>query len=157
MKQMIKHTIMLLAAASLFALGGCREVPVQMDPDMPSDGVIVYTLRQVLEYDPVNVNGIDVSQYFSFFNTLRFTIYVRDGKMAWLQYTDGDIPFSPFSFETGDDMVECRLDMDVLPYALKLTKTGETVAYFRNGEFYIPFQLDCKDISYEYRFRELAE
>ncbi|MCM1502672.1 MAG: hypothetical protein NC115_08430 [Bacteroidales bacterium] len=153
----MKNRILLLAAAVCLAFSACRPVSNQMDPGMPSDGDIVYTLRQVLEYDPVNVNGIDVCPYFDFFSTLRFTIQVRDGKMSYLQYTDGDIPFSPFSFGTGDGFVECRLDMDVLPYALKLVETGETVAYFRNGEFYIPFQLDCKDLSYEYRFREIGK
>jgi len=154
MNVFMKKEIILLLAAALIAFGGCRPVSNQMDPDLPSDGEIVYTLRQVLEYDPVNVNGIDVCPYFGFFNTLSFTIYVRDGKMVSLQYTDGDIPFSPFKFDIPDGIVDCRLDTDVLPYALKLKETGETVAYFKNGEFYIPFQLDCKDLSYEYRFRE---
>lgn len=151
------NLLIIAAAFFLFSFAGCRPVSNQMDPGMPSDGEITYTLRQVIEYDPVNVNGIDVSPYFGFFNTLRFTIYVRDGKMTYLQYTDGDIPFSPFAFDMEEGLVECMFDTEVLPYALKLKGSGETVAYFRNGEFYIPFQLDCKDLSYEYRFREIVE
>ena len=154
---MKRYALLSIAAAFFLFLQGCSQVSNQMDPGASPDRDIVYTLRQVLEYDPVNVNGVDVCKYFDFFSTLRFTIQVRDGKMSYLQFSEGDIPFSVLGFEVGDAPVACHLDTDVLPYALRIDSTGEAVAYFRNGEFYIPFVLDCQDISYEYRFREIKE
>ena len=72
--------ISLLAAACAFV--SCEEVSDKMSSDFPSDYTINYGLRQVLEYDPMNINGIDVVDKFDFFSTLRFTIEVHDGKMT---------------------------------------------------------------------------
>ena len=80
----------------------------------PSDYTINYGLRQVLEYDPMNINGIDVVDKFDFFSTLRFTIEVHDGKMTHLEFSNGEVPFSPFAFEVPDGVVECEFDTDAL-------------------------------------------
>ena len=66
------NLLIIAAAFFLFSFAGCRPVSNQMDPGMPSDGEITYTLRQVIEYDPVNVNGIDVSPYFRIFQYAPF-------------------------------------------------------------------------------------
>lgn len=85
--------ISLLAAACAFV--SCEEVSDKMSSDFPSDYTINYGLRQVLQYDPMNINGIDVVDKFDFFSTLRFTIEVHDGKMTHLEFSNGEVPFSP--------------------------------------------------------------
>lgn len=147
----------LLSVLMLAAFVSCDDTSTEMDKHYNGTFDIKYGLGKVLEYDPVNVNGIDVCQYFDFFETLRFTLHVTDGKITSLSYTNADIPFSPFDFDAPSGDVDCYLDTNVLPNALKLTSTGQAIAYFRNGEFYIPFQLDCKELSYEYRFKEITE
>lgn len=146
-----------MAAFSLFLAQSCEEVSNQMDPDYPSDYDIDYALREVLEIDPVNVNGIDVMPYFDFFDNFRFTIHYRGGKIASVEIVNGDVPFSPYSFSFPEGEVECYFDTERLPNAIRMTSTDEVIAYYSTGEFYIPFQLDCKDISYEYYFREVVE
>ena len=61
---MKKYLILIIAACSLFVAQSCKEVSNQMDPDYPADYDVNYALREVLEIDPVNVNGIDVMPYF---------------------------------------------------------------------------------------------
>lgn len=153
---MKRYLTILAAVFGLLALSSCEPVPTQMDPDYPSDYDIDYALREVLEKDPVNINGIDIYPYFDFFTTLRFTIHVTGGKMTSFEFSNGDIPFSPFAFDIPEGEVECYFDSESSPNVLKL-KTGETVAVFESGELYIPFKLDCKDIDYEYRFKEIVK
>lgn len=154
---MKKYLFALLSICGLLLVPSCEQVSTEMDPDYPSDYDIDYSLREVLEKDPVNINGIDIYPYFDFFSTLRFTIHVKDGKMSTLEFNNGDIPFSPFSFEIPAGEVECYYDSQVSPNALKLKSNDAVVAYFKSGELYIPFKLDCKEIDYEYRFRKVAE
>lgn len=145
--------ISLLAAACAFV--SCEEVSDKMSSDFPSDYTINYGLRQVLQYDPMNINGIDVVDKFDFFSTLRFRIEVHDGKMTHLEFSNGEVPFSPFAFEVPDGVVECEFDTDALPNELRIKGTGNVIAYFQNGEFSIPFQLDSKQLSYKYTFKEI--
>ena len=92
---MKKYLILIIAACSLFVAQSCKEVSNQMDPDYPADYDVNYALREVLEIDPVNVNGIDVMPYFDFFNDFRFVIHYRDGKISSCEMSNGDVPFSP--------------------------------------------------------------
>lgn len=154
---MKKYLLLLSAACSLSMMWSCKEVSNQMDPDYPADYDVNYALREVLEVDPVNVNGIDVCPYFDFFDSFRFTIHYREGRIASCEVTNGDIPFSPFSFAVPEGEVECYFDTERLPNAIRLKSTDEVIAYYSTGEFHMSFQLDCKDITYEYYFKEIAE
>ena len=152
---MKKYAFIFSLAAVLFAFSACDDVSDEMTSDYPSDYTIDYGVRQVLQYDPMNINGIDVSGKFAFFGTLRFTIYVKDSKMTSLKFSLGDVPFSPFAFDVPAGEVDCELDTEALPNELRIKGTGNVIAYFQNGEFSIPFQLDCKSLNYKYTFKEI--
>ena len=154
MKPYVWILVVMLVCGSLTS---CEDVPTEMDPNFSGTFDITYTARKVMQYDPVNINGINVAPYFDFFDTMRFTIHVVDNVMTTLSFTNADIPFSPFSFDVPQGEVECLFDTSVLPNRLVIKNTGDVIAYFRNGEFYIPFQLDCEELSYEYTFREISE
>lgn len=154
MKLMKKYAF-LFAAAVMFFASACEDVSDKMSSDYPSDYTIEYGIRQVMQYDPMNINGIDVGSKFDFFQTLRFTIHVKDSKMSSLSFSNGDVPFSPFGFDVPEGAVECELDTEVLPNELRIKGTGHVIAYFQSGEFSIPFQLDCKSLSYKYTFKEI--
>lgn len=146
----------LAAAAGLLLAASCQPVSTEMDPDYPSDYDISYALGKVLEKDPVNVTGIDVCPYFDFFKTFRFTIHVKGGKMSSFTIENGDVPFYPFNCVEGEE-IECRFDGESSPNVLRIKETDEVIAIFDRGECYLPFQLDCEQLNYEYRFREIAE
>lgn len=143
-----------MAAASL-SFSACEDVSDEMSSDYPADYTIDYGIRQVVQYDPMNINGIDVASKFAFFSTLRFSIRVTGNKMTALSFSNGDVPFSPFAFDVPDGEVECELDTGALPNALRIKSTGEVIAYFQNGEFSIPFRLDSRSLSYKYTFKEI--
>lgn len=153
------YKIFITTLVVTFALFGCEdEVSNKMSDDYPQNYTVEYGIRQVMQYDPVNINGIDVSKKLNFFNSIRFTLYYNEGKITHFSYSNGNTPFSPFSFEadmTGE--VECELDEDVTPNELRIKGTDNVVAYFRNGEFIMPFQLDCGSINYRYTFSSLTE
>ena len=90
---MKKYALILTCAAACAALTGCEDVSDRMSSDYPSTYDIKYGIRQVLQYDPMNINGIDVAEKFDFFGTLRFTIHVKDNRMASLEFSNGDVPF----------------------------------------------------------------
>ena len=112
---MKKYALILTCAAACAALTGCEDVSDRMSSDYPSTYDIKYGIRQVLQYDPMNINGIDVAEKFDFFGTLRFTIHVKDNRMASLEFSNGDVPFSPYAFEIPSGEVECYLDTEALP------------------------------------------
>lgn len=129
----------------------------QISNDMSKDGLqnyeINYKLRQVMQYDPMNINGIDISKKLDFFSTLKLTLYYKEGKLTNLSYDNGNIPFSPFNFETEPKFeVQCEIDYDISPNELRIKDTDKVVAYYKNGEFIMPFILDCDLLSYKYTF-----
>ncbi len=144
-------SILLMMVISLF---GCdEELSNKMTNDYPQNSDITYKLRQVLQYDPMNINGIDVSKKLDFFSTVRFTLHYNEGKITKITYTNGDVPFSPFNFEADSELeVDCVLNYDVNPNELRILDTNKVIAYYQNGEFIMPFQLDCSSISYKYTF-----
>lgn len=152
---MKRYALFFTLAAALFACPACEDVSDEMTSDYPDNYTINYGIRQVMQYDPMNINGIDVAGKFEFFSTLRFTIRVTDSKMTALSFSNGDVPFSPFAFEVPEGEVACELDTEALPNALRIKPSGEVIAYFQNGEFVIPFQLDSKSLSYKYTFKEI--
>jgi len=138
-----------------FAGGGCEnKVSNQMEGDYPQNYDVNYQIRQVLQYDPMNINGIDVSKKLTFFSSIRFTLHYNEGKITHLTYSNGTAPFSPFTFNANPEYnkVECELNYDALPHELRLKGTANVIAYFQNGEFTMPFQLGCGSINYKYTF-----
>lgn len=151
MKSYKSFILLFLMAVSFY---GCEEeISNQMSADYPQDFDIEYKLRQVIQYDPMNINGINIVGKVGFFNTVRFTLHYNNGTITKLSFNNGNVPFSPFGFETSAQMeADCELDYNVMPYELRIKGTDKVIAYFQNGEFSMPFQLDCNSISYKYTF-----
>jgi hypothetical protein len=146
-----------LAFSLIFAVTSCDDTSNKMDKDYPSDYDIKYALKQVIEKDPVNINGIDVYPYFDFFQTYRLTIHYKSGKISSIEFINGDIPFSTYSFPIPSGETECYYNTESTPNTIRLKGSDDAVVYFGNGELYVPFKLDCKDLTYEYRFKEIKE
>jgi len=144
-------SILLMAIISLF---GCDEnLSNKMTENYPQNYDITYKLRQVLQYDPMSISGIDVSKKLDYFSTVRFTVHYNQGKLTKVTYTNGVVPFSPFNFEADSQLeADCVLDFNVVPNELRILDTKKVIAYYQNGEFIMPFQLDCSSISYKYTF-----
>jgi hypothetical protein len=150
---------MIAVLLSVFSLLSCEdEVSNKMSSDYPQNGTVTYGLRQVLQYDPMNINGIDISKKMDFFSTVRFTLYYENGKLAKLKYVNGDVPFSPFQFDAVSTVEgECELNYDVLPNELRMKGTDKVIAYYQDGEFIMPFQLDCASLRYKYTFVNIEQ
>lgn len=84
----MKKNILIFAIASLlFSLAGCdTDDRVKMSKDYPADGDINYGIRQVMQYDDVNINGIDIASKFAFFDTFRLTIHYTDSKISGVTF-----------------------------------------------------------------------
>jgi hypothetical protein len=128
-----------------------------MDPNYPADYDIQYGIRQVMQYDEVNINGIDIAGKIPFFETFRLTIHFTDSKISGVTFSNGEIPFSPYDFEVPSGKIDCYLDTDVLPNELRITGTNHVIAYFQNGEFSIPFKLNCPSLRYKYTFKSVNQ
>jgi hypothetical protein len=144
---------MAAAASMLFGAAGCYETSDKMTDNYPADYDVTYGLRQVVQYDPMNIDGINVGPKFDFFNTLRFTIHYTDGRITAAGFTNGGVPFSPFGFNVPDGRFEVDFDTDASPNELRIKGTDNVLAYFMNGEFSVPFRLDHSTISYKYTFK----
>lgn len=132
---------------------GCDEVSNQMDPNFPGESTLKYKLRRVLQYDPININGINIRNELDFFESVRFDIFYKDNSIYRVLFDNGNVPFSPFEFESESVIdVECELDQNVSPYELRIKGTNKVIAYFLDGEFVIPFQLGCSQLNYKYTF-----
>jgi len=151
----MKRYVWLLTAAMMMLLNGCDVDRTTADPAYDGNGEITYTIREILQYDPVNINGIDLIEEFDFFSTFGFTLHRTDSKFTAVEIVPGDVPFSPYSFDIPSGKNDCYLATDTVPYELRLKDGDKVVAYFKNGEFYIPFQLDCIELSYQYKFKEV--
>ena len=61
---MKKNTLIFAIVSLLFSLSGCNtDDRVKMSDNYPVDGDINYGIRQVMQYDEVNINGIDAVSY----------------------------------------------------------------------------------------------
>ena len=146
---MKKNTLILVIVSLLFFLSGCNtDDRVRMSDNYPVDGDINYGIRQVMQYDEVNINGIDVASKFPFFETLRLTIHYTDSKISGVTFSNGEVP-------SGE--VDCYLDTEALPNELRITGTEHVIAYYQNGEFTVPFQLDCPSLNYKYTFKSINQ
>lgn len=152
---MKKIQIFLASITMLISIVGCESLQTVADPEYDENASIEWRLREVLQYDPININGIDLVNEFDFFKTFGFTIYRTAGKLTALEFNNGDIPFLPYDFDVPSGKADCYLATDVSPYELRLKDSDKVVAMFKNGEFYIPFSLDCADLSYQYKFAEV--
>ena len=157
-------SILVLAAVALGAFAACditlpyTEVsPAEntlVNSGMDQDYEFTYGLREFMQYSPKNPSGTNLIPYYDFFGSFALKLYVVDGKISFLEITNGDIPCDQFGFELPSGKVPCVFDEKVVPNALRLT-TGETIAIFQNGELVFPFVLDCKDLSYKMTFTTL--
>ncbi len=155
---MKKFLIMFAFVTTLiFVVTSCEDTSTKMDDNYPKDYDINYALKQVIEKDPVNINGIDVYSYFDFFKTYRLTIHYKSGKISSIEFVNGDIPFSAYSFPIPSGETECYYNTESTPNTIRLKGSDDAVVYFGNGELYVPFKLDCKELTYEYRFKEINE
>jgi hypothetical protein len=155
---MKKDVLIFIVISVLFSLSSCENTDrLKMDADYPADFDVNYGLRQVMQYDEVNINGIDLAAKFSFFETLRLTIHYTDSKISGVTFTNGEIPFSAYDFEIPSGKVDCYLDTGVLPNELRITGTNHVIAYFQSGEFSVPFKLDCPALDYKYTFKSVNQ
>jgi hypothetical protein len=53
--------------------------------------------------------------------------------------------------------VDAYLNTNVLPNELRLTDSEKVIAYYVNGEFSIPFKLDCPSLDYKYTFKSIQQ
>lgn len=150
----MKKQILIFVALLGLGLGSCGDTPNEMTDNYPTDYDVVYGLRQVLQYDPMNIDGINIVDKLGFFSSLRFTIHFEESKVAGVTFSNGEVPFSAFGFAVPEGRFDCVLDTDVIPNVLRTTD-GKTIAQFTNGEFSIPFRLDHSTVSYKYTFKSV--
>jgi len=153
---MKKNVFIFIVVSVLLSFSGCNTNDrLLMDKNYPADYDITYGIRQVMQYDEVNINGIDIAGKLPFFETFRLIIHYTDSKISGVTFSNGEIPFSPYDFEVPDGKIDCYLNTDALPSELRITGTNNVIAYFQNGEFSIPFKLDCPALSYKYTFKSI--
>jgi len=153
---MKKNVLIFTVVSVLLSLSGCDNADrLMMDPNYPANYDINYGIRQVMQYDEVNINGIDIAPKLPFFTTFGLTLHYTDSKISGVTFSNGDVPFSPFNFEIPAGKVDCYLDTDTLPNVLRITGTKNVIAIYQKGEFTIPFRLDCGKLSYKYTFKSV--
>lgn len=154
---MKKLTLILTVVTVLFAFAGCDDDShTKMSDNYPGDYDINYALFRVLQYDDVNVNGIDLIDKFDFFDSFRLALHYTDGKISGVTFTNGDIPFSPFGYDVPGGKVDAYLNTEVLPNELRLVDGDKRIADYVNGEFSITYTLDCAAVEYKYTFKSVA-
>jgi hypothetical protein len=157
MKAIMKRISLILSclAGLLFAAACVEFYPNENEAKgFDSDYDFTYGLRSVLEVDPGHPAGIDIVDKLDFFATYKMKLYVEDGTICAVEFTNDQMPFDvyPFSLPTGK--VAARYDAKSVPPTLKLA-SGEVIAQFLRGEFVVPFHLDYDQISYTYYFKTL--
>lgn len=158
----MKRKLLVLTIASvLFALAGCQDkgdrYPAIDDPETPvgpKGDAAVYTIKQLLQCDPANPQGINIADKFDFFEGLKLKLWFTDGEAHTMEFTNGDrIPFYPFDFEVPAGKIECVLDETAEPAELRIKATDQLIAVKENGALTISFHLDSKLITYKYKLR----
>jgi hypothetical protein len=153
---MKKYVLIFAIVSGLFSFSSCEDTDrLKMISDYPADYEITYGIRQVMQYDEVNINGIDLAAKLPFFETFKLTISYTDSKISAVTLSNGDVPFSPYDFDIPTGKTACYLDTDVLPHELRIAGTNNVIAYFQNGEFSIPFRLKCQALDYKYTFKSV--
>ena len=82
---MKRYALLLAALSFLMTFIGCESINTVADPNYDDNATIEWRLREVLQYDPININGINLIDEFDFFNTFGFKLYREDGKFTALE------------------------------------------------------------------------
>ena len=150
--------LMIMAAFALFATSCEQKVPlgewvneVEEGNAITDDETVVYGLSSALQIDPMNLSGIDLLKHMDIFDGFTFTIYREDGEIVAAEI-DHNLPFEFLSTPL-EGKQACYFDADSRPQAIRLTSNDALVATYVLGEFYIAFQLGCKEVSYELHFK----
>ncbi len=158
MKRFFKIQVLLTAAAcALLAVSSCVDVgpsKAHLTQDIDSDYEFTYGIREFIEYDAKNPGGINLLDHFDFFDTFKMTLYVENGKIAYVDIDPGDLPCDVFGFTLPSGKTPCYYDEVAVPHEIRLS-TGETIVQFNTGEFVLPFSLDSRKISYKMTFLTL--
>lgn len=150
---MKNYKLYILISLLVCSLLGCEEVSNEMTSDFPQNYETTYGIRKVLQYDPLNINGIDVADKFDFFETVRFDLQFTKGKMSKLTYYGNEVPFPPLNIGNDEVLeIDIELNYDVIPNELRIKDTEMVLFYYVNGEFILPFNLDCSSINYRCTF-----
>jgi hypothetical protein len=157
----MKRKLLILAAMSMiFSWQGCNDVAHNWPsggnstiPEEPKGDVVTYVLGQVLQYDPANVDGVDILGELDFFGGMTLTLYLTDGEITALEFDNDCVPFLPYSFDVPTEKVECLLDKSVTPNEIRLKATNEVIAVLDKGKMMVDFRLDSEQLSYRYTFK----
>lgn len=131
-------------------LGENVYVPYE-ESDLAPNEPVVYTLSKALQIDPLNTSGIDLAKQMDIFDGITFTLYRENSKIVAVEFVE-NMPFEifPVPFEGKQ---AAYLDAESIPNVIRLKENDQPVATYTIGEFYIAFQLGCKEVSYELRFK----
>ena len=147
-----------MAAFALFATSCEQKAPLgdwvhEVEPEdtMAPNETVVYSLNAALQIDPMNLAGINLLDHMNIFDGFTFSIYREDGKIVAAELNH-NLPFS-FLESPLEGKQACYFDAESIPQAIRLTSNDALVATYTLGEFYISFQLGCKEVSYELRFK----
>ena len=150
--------LVILAVFSLIVTSCEQKAPLgdwvhEVEPEytMAPDESIVYTLKSALQIDPLNLAGINLLEHMDIFEGFTFTIYREDGKIVAAELNH-NVPFS-FLESPLEGKQACYFDAESKPQAIRLTSNDALVAVYTMGEIYMSFQLGCKEVSYEFRFK----
>ena len=156
MKRNIILTIM--AVFSLIVTSCEQKAPLgdwvhEVEPEntMAPDETIVYSLNSALQIDPMNLAGINLLDHMDIFDSFTFTLYREGGKIVAAE-VNHNLPFS-FLESPLEGKQACYFDAESSPQAIRLTSNDALVATCTLGEIYMAFQLGCKEVSYELRFK----
>ncbi|MGV8963729.1 MAG: hypothetical protein ACOH2V_10185 [Candidatus Saccharimonadaceae bacterium] len=155
---MKKYVLIVTVVSVLCAFLSCEDDNrTTISSDYSSNYDINYELFHVYQYDDVNINGIDLATKFDFFETFKLTLHYTDNKISAVTFSNGDVPFSPYSYEILAGKMDAYLNTSVLPNELRVTESDKVIAYYVNGEFSIPFKLDCPLLDYKYTFKSINQ
>lgn len=164
---MRKYLLILLAALIASAFSGCKDdaafpfIPVDKpgtttppEGNDPTPHRVTYRLDKVLLCSPENAAGVNIINKFDFFASMRMTLSVSPTQTTLL-FDNGDIPFYPLSEALPEGEILCELDASVSPNVLRIQDSDTVIATFEKDGFTISFQLDCKSLTYKYKFKSL--
>ena len=150
--------LVIIAAFALLATSCEQNAPlgdwvheVAPEDTMAPDETVVYSLNAALQIDPMNLAGINLLDHMNIFDGFTFSIYREDGKIVAAELNH-NLPFS-FLESPLEGKQACYFDSESKPQAIRLTSNDALVATYTLGEFYMSFQLGCKEVSYELRFK----
>lgn len=164
---MKKYAVILAAALLAGTLCGCDDeptlpfIPVEKPDDTtppsgddPATHTVTYRLDKVLQCAPENTNGTNIISKFDFFASTRMTLRVSPTKTT-VVFENGDIPFYPFAEKLPEGEIPCEFNTNVTPNVLRIKDTDTVLATFENDGFTLSFQLDCKQLTYKYKFKSI--